>query len=49
MAVDSLDPAGVYVGTTAGDVFASADGGESWQSLGCTLPRILSVRAYAEG
>jgi photosystem II stability/assembly factor-like uncharacterized protein len=48
LAVDGLDPAGVYVGSTAGDVFVSADAGDSWQSLGCRLPRILSVAAYVE-
>jgi photosystem II stability/assembly factor-like uncharacterized protein len=48
MAVDGLEPAGVYVGTTAGDVFATADGGESWQALPCRLPRIASVEAYVE-
>lgn len=48
MAVDGLDPAGVYVGSTSGDVFVSADRGESWQALPCRLPRVLSVRAYAE-
>jgi photosystem II stability/assembly factor-like uncharacterized protein len=48
MAVDGLDPAGVYVGSTAGEVFASADGGDSWQELPCTVPRVLSVRAYRE-
>jgi len=49
MSVDALDPCGVYVGSTSGDLFASADGGESWQSLPCRLPRILSVKAYVEG
>jgi photosystem II stability/assembly factor-like uncharacterized protein len=49
MAVDDLDPVGVYAGTTSGEVFASADGGESWQALPCTLPRVLTVRAYAGG
>jgi hypothetical protein len=48
MAVDVLDPAGVYVGTTSGDVFVSADSGDSWQALDCRLPRILSVAAYVE-
>jgi hypothetical protein len=48
MAVDGLDPAGVYVGSTSGDVFISADGGDSWQSLPYRLPRVLSVAAYAE-
>ncbi len=30
MAVDSLDPCGVYFGTTGGQVYASADAGDSW-------------------
>jgi photosystem II stability/assembly factor-like uncharacterized protein len=48
MAVDGLDPAGVYVGSTAGELFASADRGDSWQRLSCTLPRVLSVKAFVE-
>ena len=28
--VDSLDPCGVYFGTTGGQVYVSADGGDSW-------------------
>ena len=46
MAVDTLDPAGVYVGSTSGEVFVSADAGDSWRQLPCILPRILSVSAY---
>jgi hypothetical protein len=48
MAVDGLDPAGIYLGSTSGDVFVSADGGDSWQTLAARLPRILSVGAYVE-
>jgi hypothetical protein len=48
LTVDILDPVGVYVATTAGDVFVSADGGDSWQTLSCRLPRVLSVAAYAD-
>jgi photosystem II stability/assembly factor-like uncharacterized protein len=48
MAVDGLSPTGVYVGSTGGNVYASADEGESWQALPCTLPRILSVKTYVE-
>jgi hypothetical protein len=48
MTVDGLDPAGVYVGSTSGDVFASADAGDSWQTLPCRLPRVLSVKVYVE-
>ena len=32
MAVDSLDPCGIYFGTTGGQVYASADGGDSWSA-----------------
>jgi len=48
LAVDSLEPCGVYAGTTAGEVFASADGGDSWTRLSATLPRILCVEAFVE-
>ncbi len=43
MAVDRLDPCGVYVGTTGGQVYASADDGDSWQAVCRDLPRVLSV------
>ncbi len=42
---DGLDPEGVYVGTSNGEVYASADGGESWMRLPGTLPPVLSVTA----
>jgi hypothetical protein len=43
LAVDTLDPCGLYVGTTGGDLYASADEGESWEPIVRGLPRILSV------
>jgi photosystem II stability/assembly factor-like uncharacterized protein len=43
MAVDSLDPCGVYFGTTGGQIYASADAGDSWMPIVRDLPRILSV------
>ncbi len=46
MAADQLDPCGIYVGTTAGAVYASSDRGDSWRALPGTLPRILHVAAY---
>lgn len=49
MAVDACDPAGVYVGTTAGTVHLSADLGDTWQTLPTTLPRILMVEAFTDG
>ncbi len=41
--IDSLDPCGVYFGTTGGQVYASADGGESWNAIVRDLPAVLSV------
>ena len=43
MAVDSLDPCGVYFGTTGGQVYASANGGDSWSPIVRDLPGVLSV------
>ncbi len=40
---DGLDPEGVYVGTSNGEVYASPDIGGHWQRLPGTLPPILSV------
>ncbi|MES0360691.1 MAG: exo-alpha-sialidase [Anaerolineales bacterium] len=43
MATDLLEEAGIYIGTSGGQVFASRDSGDSWQSIVDYLPRILSV------
>jgi len=43
MAVDGLDPCGVYFGTSGGQVYASADAGDSWTSIVRDLPAVLSV------
>jgi photosystem II stability/assembly factor-like uncharacterized protein len=43
MAVDSLDPCGIYFGTTGGQVYASADAGDSWNPIVRDLPAVLSV------
>ncbi|HEV8416019.1 MAG TPA: exo-alpha-sialidase [Bryobacteraceae bacterium] len=43
MAVDSLDSCGVYFGTTGGQVYASADAGDSWNPIVRDLPAVLSV------
>ena len=43
MAVDSLDECGVYFGTTGGQVYGSANGGDSWQPIVRDLPAVLSV------
>ena len=46
MAVDHRDPCGVYCGTTAGHVYASPNGGDSWSQIPCTLPKVLCVQAF---
>jgi photosystem II stability/assembly factor-like uncharacterized protein len=43
MAVDSLDPCGVYFGTTGGQVYVSADSGDSWMPIVRDLPPVVSV------
>jgi hypothetical protein len=43
MAVDSLDTCGVYFGTTGGQVYASADAGDTWAPIVRDLPAVVSV------
>jgi photosystem II stability/assembly factor-like uncharacterized protein len=45
MAVDGLDPVGVYFGTSTGQLYGSADEGRSWSLLATNLPPIWSVEA----
>jgi len=45
LAVDSCDPAGVYVGTNTGQVFYSRDEGAHWELLADYLPAVMSVNA----
>ena len=47
MNVDTLDPCGIYFGTTGGQVYASADGGDTWQTIVHDLPAVLSVEVQA--
>jgi hypothetical protein len=43
MAVDSLDPCGIYLGTTGGQVYVSPAEGDHWTPIVHDLPRVLSV------
>ena len=43
MATDNLDPCGVYVGTTNGQIIYSRDEGDNWELLIDNLPPINSV------
>jgi photosystem II stability/assembly factor-like uncharacterized protein len=43
MAVDAIDPCGVYFGTTGGQVYASTNAGDNWSPIVRDLPPVLSV------
>jgi photosystem II stability/assembly factor-like uncharacterized protein len=43
MAVDALDPCGIYFGTTGGQVYGSANAGERWEAIVRDLPSVVSV------
>ena len=49
LAIDSLDVPGLYFGTSTGQVFASADEGESWNEIASYLPAISSVEVAVVG
>jgi hypothetical protein len=42
MAVDTLPECGIYFGTTGGQVYASADSGDTWTAIARDLPPVLS-------
>jgi photosystem II stability/assembly factor-like uncharacterized protein len=43
MTIDKHDTPGVYFGTSTGQLFASADEGETWSEIAGYLPSISSV------
>ena len=43
MATDTLDPCGIYVGTSAGQIFYSRNNGDSWELMIDYLPPINSI------
>ena len=45
MATDSLKPAGVYVGTRSGKLYASSNDGDDWMEIADALPSIACVKA----
>jgi hypothetical protein len=47
MCTDTADPAGVYFGSRGGDVYASADEGDTWEQVAAHLPDVLCLRAVA--
>jgi photosystem II stability/assembly factor-like uncharacterized protein len=44
MITDSFEPAGIYVGTRSGQLFASRDEGKTWQKIIEGLPSIVCLR-----
>ncbi|MEU3079985.1 exo-alpha-sialidase [Streptomyces albidoflavus] len=49
LCTDAADPAGLYFGNRNGELYASADEGESWRQLAAHLPDVLCVRAGVVG
>ena len=47
MAVDTLEPCGLYFGTTGGQVYASADEGTSFEPIVRDLPAVYSVEVQS--
>jgi photosystem II stability/assembly factor-like uncharacterized protein len=43
MAVDTLQSCGIYFGTTGGQVYVSANGGDAWTAIVRDLPPVVSV------
>ena len=46
MSVDTMDPYGLYIGTSSGEVFCSLDRGVTWQRLPGQLSRIYCVKPW---
>lgn len=46
MAVDTLEPPGIYFGTSMGEVFCSPDAGDSWMRLPGQFPRITHIKTW---
>ncbi len=45
IAVDALDPAGIFFGTRSGQLFGSCDEGKTWQKILEGLPSVVCVRS----
>ncbi|MCO5219649.1 MAG: hypothetical protein M9953_13335 [Thermomicrobiales bacterium] len=43
MSIDTLPSCGIYFGTTGGQVYVSANSGDTWQAIVRDLPKVLSV------
>ncbi len=45
MCSDPCDPAGIYVGTSTGQIFSSRDEGDTWELMADYLPPVYSLEA----
>lgn len=46
MAADPLTPAGLYMDTTGGELFYSANDGDDWEKLPASFPRITTLKVW---
>lgn len=46
MTADPFSPAGVYLGTTGGELFYSKDEGDNWEKLPALFPRITTLKVW---
>ena len=44
---DGLDPLGLYIGTTGGEIWCSSNAGEQWRQVAMHLPEIYSLNVVA--
>ena len=49
LAVDTLDPAGIYFGTRSGELYGSVDEGKNWKIILDGLPPIVCVKTAVIG
>lgn len=47
LTADQMDPTGLYLGTSNGQVFSSVDAGDTWQTVITDLPSVYSIEAFA--
>ena len=46
MTADVLSPAGIYLGTTGGELFYSKNDGDAWEKLPGAFPRITTLKVW---
>ncbi len=46
MTSDPFTPAGIYLGTTGGELFYSKNDGDTWEKLPASFPRITTIKVW---